>query len=240
MPSNHLIPVTLFSIFPSIRVFSSESVLHIRWPKYRSYSFRISPPNEYSRLISFRIDWMDPLAVQGTLNVTELSVKCLYVQIQIQLSPRNTNFNLQTFKEVNVPSMMRKWELLPRLLLGHFFQKVDRFESSKESEPVSLMSEVNEIAACPPSAIADHCSCPPSLHLFSPLQSVTLPACSLNVSPCLPAVVLYYCAFLFLHFIFTYYLCEKYYKPTTIQYYIANCVSWVSMLTLLDLWTNWT
>ena len=114
MPSNHLIPVTPFSIFPSIRVFSSESVLHIRWPKYRSFSFRISPSNEYSRLISFRIDWMDLLAVQGTLSVTELSVKCLYVQNPNTVSPRNTNFNLQTFKEVNMPSMMRKWELLPR------------------------------------------------------------------------------------------------------------------------------
>ena len=71
MPSNHLIlccPL-LFppSIFPSIRVFSNESVLHIRWPKYWSLSIRISPFNEYSGLISFRIDWLDLLAVQGTL-----------------------------------------------------------------------------------------------------------------------------------------------------------------------------
>ena len=55
------------SIFPSIRVFSSESVLHIRWPKYWSFSFGISPSNEYSGLISFRMDWFDLLAVQGTL-----------------------------------------------------------------------------------------------------------------------------------------------------------------------------
>ena len=54
------------SIFPSIRVFSSESVLHIRWPKYWSFSFSFSPSNEYSRLISFRMDWLDLLAVQGT------------------------------------------------------------------------------------------------------------------------------------------------------------------------------
>ena len=71
MPSNHLIlcrPLLLLSsIFPSIRVFSSESVLHIRWPKYWSFSFSISPSNEYSGLISFRIHWFDPLAVQGTL-----------------------------------------------------------------------------------------------------------------------------------------------------------------------------
>ena len=72
MPSNHFIlyrPLLLLSsIFPSIRVFSNESVLRIRWPKYWSFSFSISPSNEYSGLISFRIDWFDLLAVQGTLN----------------------------------------------------------------------------------------------------------------------------------------------------------------------------
>ena len=71
MPSNHLIlchPLLLLpSIFPSIRVFSNESVLWIRWPKYWSFSFSISPSNEYSVLISFRMDWLDLLAVQGTL-----------------------------------------------------------------------------------------------------------------------------------------------------------------------------
>ena len=71
MLSNHLIlchPLLLLpSIFPSIRVFSNESVLHIRWPKYWSFSFSISPSNKYSGLISFRMDWLDLLAVQGTL-----------------------------------------------------------------------------------------------------------------------------------------------------------------------------
>jgi len=71
MSSNHLIlcrPLLLLpSIFPSIRVFSNESALHIWWPKYWSFSFSISPSNEYSGLISFRIDWLDLLAVQGTL-----------------------------------------------------------------------------------------------------------------------------------------------------------------------------
>ena len=63
-PSNHLLPS---SIFPSIRVFSNESVLHIRWPKYWSFSFNISPSSEYSGPISFRMDWLDLLAVQGIL-----------------------------------------------------------------------------------------------------------------------------------------------------------------------------
>ena len=71
MPSNHLIlyrPLLLLpSVFPSIRVFSSESVLHIMWPKYLSFSFSISPSNEYSGPISFRINWFDLLAVLGTL-----------------------------------------------------------------------------------------------------------------------------------------------------------------------------
>ena len=72
MPSNHLIlchPFLLLpSIFPSMRVFSKESALHIRWPKYWSFNFSISPSNEHPGLISFRMDWLDLLAVQGTLN----------------------------------------------------------------------------------------------------------------------------------------------------------------------------
>ena len=69
MPSNHLILCCLLlpSIFPSIRVFSNESVLYIRWPKYRSFSFSISPSKEYSGLTSFMIDWLDLLALQGSL-----------------------------------------------------------------------------------------------------------------------------------------------------------------------------
>ena len=70
MPPNHLIlchPLLPPSIFPGIRVFSNESVLHIRWPKYWRFSFSISPSSEYSGLISFRIDWLNLLAVQGTL-----------------------------------------------------------------------------------------------------------------------------------------------------------------------------
>ena len=82
MPSNHLIlchPLLLPSIFPSIRVFSNESVLHIRWPKDWSFSFSISPSDEYSGLISFRIDWFDLLAVQGTL-------KSLFQQHNLKVS----------------------------------------------------------------------------------------------------------------------------------------------------------
>ena len=77
MPSNHLIvchPLLLLpSIFPSITVFSNEPVLHIRWPGYWSFSFSISPSNEYSGLISFRIDWFDLLGIQGTLESSPAS-----------------------------------------------------------------------------------------------------------------------------------------------------------------------
>ena len=80
MPSSHLLLCCLLlllpSIFPSFGVFSNESVLHIRWPKYWNFSFNISPSNEYSGLISFRIDWFDLLAVQGTLKQTKALILC--------------------------------------------------------------------------------------------------------------------------------------------------------------------
>jgi len=84
MPSDHLIlchPLLLLpSVFPSIKVFSSESALHIRWPKYAGFSFSISPSNENPGLISFRMDWLDLLAVQGTFNI---SLDCLSDKIKI-------------------------------------------------------------------------------------------------------------------------------------------------------------
>ena len=91
IPSNHLTlchPLLLLpSLFPSIRVFSSESVLHIRWPKYWSFSFGISPSDEYSWLISFRMDWLDLLAVQGTLKslLQHDSSKAAFFSAQLSL-----------------------------------------------------------------------------------------------------------------------------------------------------------
>ena len=116
MPSNHLIlchPFLLLpSIFPSIRVFSNELALRIRWPKYWSFSFSISPSNEYSGLISFRMDWLDLLAVQGTLKslLQHHSSKASILQhsafFMVQLShPHKTNrttiiLNTWTFVQV--------------------------------------------------------------------------------------------------------------------------------------------
>ena len=91
MPSNHLIlchPLLLLSsIFPSIKVFSNELALQVRWPKYWSFSFSISPSNEYSGLISFRMDWFDLLAVQGTLKSLLQHQSSKACPTQILLSP---------------------------------------------------------------------------------------------------------------------------------------------------------
>jgi len=99
MPSNHLIlchPLLLPpSIFPSIRVFSNESVLCIRWPKYWSFSFNISPSNEHSALITFRMDWLDLLSVQETLKslLQHHSSKASIFSTQLSLQ---SNSNLET------------------------------------------------------------------------------------------------------------------------------------------------
>ena len=94
MASNHLIlccPILLPpSVFPSIRIFSSESLLHIRWPKYWSFSFNISPSNEYSGLISFRMDWFDLLVIQGTLKSLfqyHSSKDQFFAQLSLQSNP---------------------------------------------------------------------------------------------------------------------------------------------------------
>ena len=99
MPSNHLIlccPLLLPpSVFPRCRVFSNESVLHIRWPKYWSFSFRISPSNEYSGMISFRMDWLDLYAVQGTLK-SLLQHRSSKASI-LQHSALSSNSHIQTW-----------------------------------------------------------------------------------------------------------------------------------------------
>ena len=108
IPSNHLIlchPLLLLpSIFPSIRVFSNESLLRIRWPEYWSFSFSISPSNEFSGLISFRMGWLDLLAVQGTLksllqhpqfkNINSLTLSFLYSSILTSIHDHWKNHSL--------------------------------------------------------------------------------------------------------------------------------------------------
>ena len=93
MPSNRLILchplLPLPSIFPSIRVFSNESALHIRWPKYWSFSFNISPSNEHPGLISFRMDWLDLLAVQGTLKFSSVQFSSVTQSCPTLCDPMN-------------------------------------------------------------------------------------------------------------------------------------------------------
>ena len=109
MPSNHLNlchPLPLLpSIFPQIRVFSNESNLYIRWPKYWSFSFRISPSNEYSGLISFRVDWFDLLAVQGTLknllqhhnSKASILWRSAFFMVQLSHTGKTTHLTIWTF-----------------------------------------------------------------------------------------------------------------------------------------------
>ena len=130
MPSNHLLlcrPLLLLpSIFPSIRVFSNESALHIRWPKYWSFSFSISPSNEHPGLISFRMDWLDLLAVQGTLKSflqhksSKASILLHSAFFIVQLShPNTTNgkniaLSRQTFVDKVMPLLFK---MLSRLVI---------------------------------------------------------------------------------------------------------------------------
>ena len=128
MPSNHFIlcrPLFLPpSIFPSIRVFSSESVLHIRWPKYWSFSFSISPSNECSGLISFRMDWLDLLAVQGTLNSllqhhsSKASILWLSDFFIIQLSHQ--------YMTTGKTTALTRWNFVGKVIMSLLFHMLSR------------------------------------------------------------------------------------------------------------------
>ena len=158
MPSNHLIlchPLLLPpSIFPSIRVFSSESVLRIRWPKYWSFSFSISPSSEYSRLISFRINWLNLLAVKETLKslLQHHSSKALILQhlafFMVQLSHpymttgKNIALNRQTVGKV-VPLL---FNMLSRLVIA-FHPRSKRLLISWLQAPSAVILEPPKLKA---------------------------------------------------------------------------------------------
>ena len=139
MLSNHLIlhcPLLLLpSIFPSIRVFSNESVLHIRWPKYWSFSFSISPSSEYPGLISFRIDWFDLLTVQGTLKSLLLqhhSSKADASKIHIHILGCSAFFMVQLshpYMTTGKTIALTRWTFVSKVMslcsnsyLGHLFK----------------------------------------------------------------------------------------------------------------------
>ena len=112
-PSHPLLsPSPPHSILPSIRVFSSESVFHIRWPKYWSFSFSISPSNEYSGLISFRMDWLDLLAVQGTLKSLSNTIVQKHQFFGAQLSLQS-NFHIHTWVE---KTALTKWTFVGKVM----------------------------------------------------------------------------------------------------------------------------
>ena len=132
MPSNHLIlyhPLLLLpSVFPSIRVFSNESVLHIRWPKYWRFSFNISPSNEYSGLISFRMDWLDLPAVQGTLKsllqyhrskASTLQCSAFFI-VQLSHPYMTTGETIALTRRTFVDKVMSQLFNMLLLLLSHF------------------------------------------------------------------------------------------------------------------------
>ena len=135
MPSNHLIlchPLLLPSIFPSIRVFSNESVLAIRWPKYWSFSFSISPYKEYSGLISFRIDWLDLLAAQGTLksllqhHSSKASIlrRSAFFTVQLSHAYMTTGKTIALTRWTIVGKIMSLlFNILSRLVIIFFFPK---------------------------------------------------------------------------------------------------------------------
>ena len=159
MPSNHLIlchPLLLPPlIFPSIRVFSNESVLHIRWPKFWSFSFSISSSNEYTGLISFRMDWLDLLAVQGTLksllqyHSSKASVLWHSASFIVQLSHpyMTTGKTIALTRQTSVGKVMSLlFNMLSRLVTG--------FLPSSKCLLISwLQSPSAVILECPPQLI---------------------------------------------------------------------------------------
>ena len=157
MPSNHRIlccPLLLLPpIPPSIRVFSNESALHIRWPKYWSFSFSISPPNEYPGLISFRMDWLDLLAVQGTLksllqhHSSKASILCCSAFFIVQLSHpyittgKTIALTRQTFV-CKVISLL--FNMLPRLVIS-FLPRSKHLSISWLQSPSAVILEPPKI-----------------------------------------------------------------------------------------------
>jgi len=150
MPSNHLIlwhPLLLLSIFPSIRVSSIESALCIRWPKYWSFSFNISPSNEYSGLVSFKMDWLDVLAVQGTLNslLQHYSSKASILQCSAFFMVQLSHPYMTTGKTIP----LTRWTFVGKVMfllliccLGWSSEKAMASHSSKEQASFNFMAAV--------------------------------------------------------------------------------------------------
>ena len=170
MPSNDLIlchPLLLWpSVFSSIRVFSNESVLHIRWPKYWSFSFSISPSNEYSGLISFRMDWLNLLAVQWTLksllqhhNSKASILRCLGFFIAQLLHPYMTTGKTKTLTRWTIVSkvMFLLFKVLSRLVIT--------FLSRSKHLLISWLQSLLAVILEPPKIV---CHCSPCFPIYLP------------------------------------------------------------------------
>ena len=156
MPSNHLIfchLLLLSSILPSIRVFSKESALCIRWPKYWSFSFNITPSNEYSGLISFRIDWLDLLAVQGTLKsilqhqISKASIlhRSAFFIVQLSHPYMTTGKTIALTRQNFVDKVMSLlFNMLPRLVTT-FLPRSKRLLISWLQSPPAVILEPRKI-----------------------------------------------------------------------------------------------
>ena len=166
MPSNHLIlcrPLLLPpSIFPSIRVFSNKSVLHIRWPEYWSFSFNVSPSNEYSGLISFRIDWLDFLAVQGTLKrllqhhsskASVLWCSAFFV-VQLSYAYMTTGKTIALTRWTFVGKVMSLFFNMQTRLLVAFLQRSKRLLISWLQSPSAVILEPRNIKSVTVSVVS--------------------------------------------------------------------------------------
>ena len=162
LPSNHLIlcrPFLLLpSIFPSIRVFSNESALCIRWPKYWSFSFSISPTNEHPGLISFRMDWLDLLAVQGTLKslLQNQSSKALILQRSAFFIVQISHPYMTTGKTI----ALTRWNFVDKvmsLLLSMLSRLVITFLSRSKRFLISWLQSPSAVILEPPQNKVSHC-----------------------------------------------------------------------------------
>ena len=158
MPSNHLIlccPLLLLpSIFPSIKVFSNESVLRIRWPKYWSFSFNISPSSEYSGLISFRMDWFDLLAVQGTLKslLQHHSSKALILQYSAFFTVQLSHPSMTSEKTIALPRQIFVGKIMS-LLFNMLSRLVINFLRSSEHLLISWLRSPSTVMILEPPKI---------------------------------------------------------------------------------------
>ena len=159
MPSNHLIlhcPLLLLPlIFPCIRVFSNESALHIRWPKYWSFSFNISPSNEYPGLISYRMDWLDLLALQGTLkrlpqnDSSKASILRCSASFIVQLSHpyMTTGKTIALTRQIFVDKVMSLLFKMPSRLVITFLPRSKRLLISWLQSPSAVILEPRKIVS---------------------------------------------------------------------------------------------